>query len=355
MLRQVARARLSRQSLAMALTETLQPVREWHDVDRARFEQEIVPAYQPAVLRGLVKDWPVVRSGGSAQDLANHLAQYLTAAPVDTFVGRTEIRGRFFYLDDLRGVNFEKRQIPLGATLARLIGQQDDPEALCIYAGSVPAGGAAPGFAEANPNPLLDPEVEPRIWIGSAANVAPHYDQSAGMACVVRGRRRFTLFPPDQVGNLYVGPLEYTVAGQPASMVSLDEPDFERYPRFAEALKAAQVAELEPGDAIYIPALWWHGVRSFDPVSMLVNYWWGHSLEGSPFECLVHGLLAIRDLPEPEREAWRAIFDHYLFGRNGDPAAHLPEYARGVLGPASPQRAEMIRSFLIKSLAMRQG
>ena len=53
-----------------------------------------------------------------------------------------------------------------------------------------------------------------------------------------------------------------TIAGQPISMVDLDDPDFERFPKFREALRHALVAELEPGDAIYIPALWWHGVQA---------------------------------------------------------------------------------------------
>ena len=56
------------------------------------------------------------------------------------------------------------------------------------------------------------------------------------------------------------------------SMVDRHHPDLERHPRFAEAMKVAQSAELEPGDAIYLPYHWWHGVDSLEPVNLFVNY-----------------------------------------------------------------------------------
>src|SRR3546814_4100254 len=72
---------------------------------------------------------------------------------------------------------------------------------------------------------LPAPDAVPRVWIGNATHVSTHYDVSSNLACVVAGRRRFTLFPPDQIANLYVGPLDVTMAGQPASMVDLAAPD----------------------------------------------------------------------------------------------------------------------------------
>ena len=201
--------------------------------------------------------------------------------------------------------------------------------------------------------PLLD-GVPPRLWIGNAVTISTHYDVADNIACVVAGRRRFTLFPPEQVGNLYVGPLEHTISGQPVSMVDLDAPDHDRFPRFAEAQAAALVADLEPGDAIYVPTLWWHHVRSAERFNLLVNYWWSGERDGSAFECLMHGLLAIRDLPEAERESWRAFFDHFVFRPPADAVEHLPVEARGVLGPRSPARASLIREFLVRALTRRR-
>jgi hypothetical protein len=82
-------------------------------------------------------------------------------------------------------------------------------------------------------------------------------------------------------------------------MVPLEQPDLRRYPRFQHALAAAQSAELEPGDAVYIPYFWWHHVQSLDRFNTLVNYWWDDASVqfGSPYDCLLHSFLTLRQLP----------------------------------------------------------
>src|SRR3546814_16722548 len=93
------------------------------------------------------------------------------------------------------------------------------------------------------------------------------------VACCVAGRRRFTLFPPDQLANLYPGPFELTPAGTPVSMVDPFAPDLDRYPRFAEAGRHTSEAPLTPGDALYLPSLGWHGVESLAQASIPVHHW----------------------------------------------------------------------------------
>ena len=131
-----------------------------------------------------------------------------------------------------------------------------------------------PGFELENAIDLLPPNVVPRAWIGNRIRVAPHYDLMENVGCVVAGRRRFTVFPPEQFANLYPGPFELTPAGTPISLVDIQHPDLDRFPRYAEAAETAQTALLEPGDAIYLPFHWWHGVDSLEPVNFFVNYWW---------------------------------------------------------------------------------
>jgi hypothetical protein len=210
-----------------------------------------------------------------------------------------------------------------------------------------------PSFAGENPMPLLDAALaEPRIWIGNDSRVAPHYDESDNIACVVGGRRRFILFPTDQVANLYIGPIERTIAGQPVSMVDLDAPDYESFPKFRVAERLALVGDLERGVAIYIPTLWWHAVQASGEVNVLVNYWWtDQALDGgSPMHALGHGLLTLSHLPAHKREAWRVLFDHYVFQTNGDPTGHIPEHARGILGKSTPELRRTIKRFLMRAL-----
>lgn len=311
------------------------------------------------MLREQVADWPAVRAASEGRQAA---AQYLTrfdrGAPVEVMVGAPAIRGRFFYRDDWQGFNFARQRVTLGQLVAELLRIADDPSPHALYAGAAAAGEHLPGWSEANPLDLPMENAPARVWIGNATRVSTHFDESPNVACVVAGRRRFLLFPPDQLANLYVGPLDHTMAGQPTSLVDPDAPDLQRFPRFAEAMRHALIAELAPGDAIYMPALWWHGVAASGPFNVLVNYWSERGAEGgggaSPFLSLVHALMAVRDLPLHEREAWRGAFDHYIFGQDAARAGdHLPEAVRGVLGAASPSRTERIRQFLLRALAGR--
>lgn len=325
--------------------------------DPAKLDQIVGISDRPAIFRGLVADWPVVdKARTSHSDVAAYLTQMHKGAPVRAFVGQPGIGGRFFYRDTFDGFNFGIGETTLPQLLKTLLALAESGDDQSIYMGSTATSEILPKFASENPlEPVEKLGGEPRIWIGNESRIAPHFDESDNVACVVGGKRTFTLFPPDQVQNLYVGPLDTTPAGQPTSLVDLADPDFERFPRFREAAKHAQVAELERGDALYIPGLWWHGVQSRGPLNILVNYWWldQPADAGSPLVALAHGVLSVGNLPERKRKAWRHLFDYYVFRLHGDPAEHIPERARGALGRSSPQLRAMIRSFLVGKLQGR--
>ena len=331
----------------------MKSVREYQNVDRARFETEIVPAGRPAVLRGLVADWQIVRAAHSDENLAGYLRDFDTGKPVRTFVGAPEMSGRFGYSPDLKGFNHDQTAMPLADLLERLLSGrgQGGPH---IYAGGVPLPEVLPGLSEANPMPLLDPGMErlTSLWIGNRSRTAAHWDLPQNLACVVRGKRRFTLFPPEQIANLYVGPLDFTLAGQPISLVDIVEPDFDQHPKFREALEVAEVAELVPGDALYLPSLWWHHVETTADFGAMVNLWWrdGPPWMGTPLLTMFHALLTIRDLPSDERMRWRSFFDHYIFQTGDDPVAHIPMDARGVLAPMNANLHQRLRALISRTL-----
>jgi hypothetical protein len=325
---------------------------EWRNVDAATFRAEIIPRDRPAVLKGLVADWPVVRAARqSPQALHDYLRAHDGGQPTQTYIATPDIKGVFFYREDMTGLNFQRVQQPLHATVAAILAQMHQPDPPAIYA---PAAAATllPAFGRENRLDILDAAVMPRLWAGNAVTAATHYDMSDGVACVAAGRKRFTFFPPEQLPNLYVGPLDMAPGGLPTSMVRLAEPDFTRYPRFAEALAAAEVAELEPGDAVFIPNMWWHNVESLDPLNLLVNYWWFEATRGpaSPFTALALGLMAIAELPESRRKIWRRMFDHYVFRTGGDPVPYLPPDKRGMLGAMNPHLETYMRAQIVRSL-----
>lgn len=335
------------------------PVPEIVGVDRTRFETEIVQAGRPVVLRGLVADWPAVKAARASDEaFAEHLRGLDVGKPVSAFEAGPEIGGRFFYSDDLKGFNFERIQLPLGELLDRLLAMRGEAAPVGLYAGAIPGPTHLPGLLDAAPMPLLDPGVErlTSLWIGNATRTAAHWDLSRNLACVVAGRRRFTLFPPDQISNLYVGPVDFTLAGQPISTVDFAAPDLERFPRFEEALRHAQAVELAPGDALFVPGLWFHYVEGLEPFGALVNFWWREAPPWAftPSHTMLHALLTLRDLPDDERAAWRAFFDHYIFrpdGEAGDPMAHIPVDARGLYGPMTPQIMARLKATLMRPLS----
>ncbi|MEG3165697.1 cupin-like domain-containing protein [Sphingomonas sp. PB2P19] len=328
------------------------PVAEAGAVDAARFAADIATGYHPVVLRGLAADWPAVRAARTSDGaIADHILSFDGGRSAEVMVAHPSVGGRFFYNADVDGFNFERSKAPIATLIEQLLALRTAPDPPAIYAGAAAAEDHLPGWTRANVLPLDTPDAVPRVWIGNASRVSTHYDVSSNVAVVVAGRRRFCLFPPEQSANLYVGPLDVTLAGQPVSMVDLENPDLARFPRFAEARRHMQVAVLDPGDAIFIPSLWWHDVKALAPFNVLVNYWWGQPGAASPFPALVHAIMAIRDLPAGERDAMRNWFDQYVFDDAAqDAAAHLPPAARGVLGPPSPTRNAAIRGFLSRAL-----
>jgi hypothetical protein len=318
--------------------------------DRPGFLSEVVAGCAPVVIRGLVADWPAV---GAAREgrLAAYLGAMANETPVNVFVGEPEIAGRYYYNGDLTGFNFTQETQPFRAALARVLRPLGEGEG-SAYVGSVPTPLCAPAFAAENAMPLVDEATAPRLWLGHPAQVACHYDTLDNLACVIAGTRRFTLYPPEAIGDLYVGPIDLTMAGQPVSLAASSAPDPERYPRFERARDLALEAELEPGDALYLPKLWWHQVVSTSPVNAMANYWWDAFSAGpdAPYMSLMLALIAVSERPAAERAAWRAFFDHYVFRPEGHPLAHLPPERHGVLGPLRPDNYGVIRSRILNTL-----
>ena len=332
------------------------PIPIHHNMTRARFETEIEPGGQPAVLKGFVADWPAVAAGReSPEALAAYLGRFDSGRPVRTSIGAASMKGRFTYADDFKGFNYDRVEIPLAELIDRVLKARGDPAAPHIYAGGVPEPAVLPGLAADNPMPLLDADKErlTSLWIGNRSRTAAHWDLPQNLACVLAGRRRFTLFPIDQIDNLYVGPLDFTPAGQAVSLVDFADVDHARFPRFAQAQAHAQCADLAPGDALFIPSMWWHHMEAQTPFNVLVNYWWRQApaWANTPMDTLMLAIMSIRDLPPAERAIWRDVFRHYVFDYDEDTVAgHVPAPARRSLAPLDETRAREIRARLLKRL-----
>jgi len=244
-------------------------------MDAARFQQEIVARQQPAVLRGLVRDWAAVRASQRGPEaLCDYLQQFDRGGACDAVMMPPGECGRLFYTPDMKAFNFARSKRTVSQVIEQVARYSQFDIAPAVAMQSALLEECLPGFAEDNPQPMLDTAVKPRLWLGNEVVTPAHFDESHNLACVVSGRRRFTLFPPDQAANLYIGPLDFAPTPTPISLVDLRAPDFERFPRFREAVHHAIVVELDPGDALYLPSFWWHDVESIGVLNVMVNYWW---------------------------------------------------------------------------------
>jgi hypothetical protein len=317
------------------MTESPRSIEGQELMSPEQFLREVVEPCRPVVLRGLVKDWPIVEAGRlSPSAVQDHLEPLDAGGEVEAFFGAPAIAGKYFYTEDLRGFNFERRRMKFSMALESIVSSLGLPDSPSVYVGSVPTNDFLPGFAALNPMPLLNPGIGPRVWIGHAANVSSHYDTVDNLACVAVGTRRFTLFAPQLIDKLYVGPIDNTMAGQPVSLAASSPSDKGRYPLFEEIKDQVLVAELQPGDALYLPKLWWHKVESTAPFNVLVNYWWDAFRLGpdAPYTSMLLSMITIAERPAAEREAWKAFFDHYVFRSHGHPLVHLLPEQHGLLG-----------------------
>ena len=256
-------------------TERPRPIREFVAPTVEEFRTEILPSKEPAVLRGIANQWPLVTAGRqSAGRIADLLAKNATATEARFLRADPELEGRFHYGDDTQSMNFIHGHGNLPGLISALREQEQADRPFAMAAQSLLADQFVNGFSAAHPMPFVPSSAEPRLWIGNAAKVATHRDSYENVAVVAAGRRRFTLFPPAAEQYLYMGPADPTPGGTPVSMVHLTAPDLDRFPLFAKAQPMAVEAELSPGDAIYIPMGWFHHVEALERFNVLVNFWW---------------------------------------------------------------------------------
>ncbi len=308
---------------------------------------------QPLVFKGLIRDWPLVQRGlESDESLIDYLLSHYSGRPVVFYQAAPDKKGRFAYTHDGKSLDFASQKGSLATVLEHLVHSKAQPDPDTYYVGSTTVDVCLPGLREHNDLPLSHLRPLVSIWIGNRSRVPAHFDSPDNLACCVAGKRSFTLFPPDQLENLYIGPLHHTPSGQAISLVDFGSPDYSRFPRFAEALAHAQVAHLDPGDVLFLPSMWWHHVESFCDINVLINYWWRQDkpFMDAPLDALSHAMLSIRDLPQKEKDAWRKIFAHYVFDEQTDKYSHIPEEARGFLDPLDDISARKLRAWLMNRL-----
>lgn len=327
------------------------------ELSTAAFADVIARAHElvePAICRNFAGSCAVVVAGSKGADrLLDYLASHGRSAPVSMIHAPPSARGKFGYGEDLKTFNFTRSSVDFLDFVARLnTATYESGQAVALQ--GVIARDVLSDFAKANTLPEVPAGGEYRLWLGTRAEVAAHCDPAPNVAYVACGKRRFTLFAPEEIGNLYLGPFDPTPSGTQISLADPLAPDYERFPRLRGALDRSRTAILEPGDAIFIPTGWYHHVEALAPLNLLVNYWWTSGAPGpSPWDALMHGFMALRPLSPAERRVWQAMFAHYIFETDGDPAAHIPLENQGILATPTGNMLEAMRKAIVRSLTVK--
>jgi hypothetical protein len=337
----------------------LKAIKVLHGINPQNIPREVITSAEPVVLKHLASEWPLVQAGRvSDKQSVDYLKSFYNGNTTIVCKIPAENNGRMFYNDDCTSLDYESFKGRIDETLDAILAGANQKDSPSYYIASNIIDTHLPGLT--NDNNLLIPrdkhedamEERVSIWIGGATTATCHFDALDNIACCVAGSRRFTLFPPDQISNLYPGPLEPTPGGQVISMVDFKNPDFQKHPKFKDALLSAQVAELESGDALYIPSMWWHHVESLSPYNLLINYWWDDApaFLTSGMNALYAAMLGIRDKSTHEREAWQHVFNHYIFSGPEKSNSHIPPEARGFLQMLDRLGVRKLRALLLNKL-----
>lgn len=305
-------------------------------------------AQAPVLLKQQIADWPIVQlAKQSHSELQAYLRRFDSGLEMLTFALEIRFNGRIFYNDDYSGMNFDKLVMSLPSFFNAIAKNHQT-----LYMGSTNIQKYFPGLRDENELEfgIAKTDTVANLWLGNQSLIAAHFDFPNNFACNLCGTRVVTLFPPEQVDNLYIGPLDFNPAGPAISLVDPDAPDFDKYPKYKQAMAASIEVVLEPGDVLFIPSMWWHQIRACSDFNLLMNYWWKPTPAWmpSPMQALNLALMSMKSLPAEQKQAWQNLFRQFVF-EDGN-FSHIPHSAQGVLGELDELTARKLRAQILAAL-----
>ncbi|KAM9486998.1 tRNA wybutosine-synthesizing protein 5 [Clarias gariepinus] len=241
------------------------------DVDQELFIKEIYPLRKPALLKGVplgpcVEKWTV---------------DYLAAKG-----GDREVKVHVSYVPqmDFLHKNFIYRTLPFDKFVQRAAAEEEHEEffiskdesyylrSLGEDARKEPAD-LRKQFPDLAQDFRMPQFFAPEQFFSSVFRISSpglqlwtHYDVMDNLLAQVTGRKRVVLYSPQDALHLYL-------TGDKSEVLDVDSPDLELYPDFVKACRYECI--LEPGDLLFIPALWFHNTLALQ-FGIGVNVFWRH-------------------------------------------------------------------------------
>jgi jumonji domain-containing protein 7 len=227
---------------------------------REDFERDYLATGTPVVVEGGAASWPA-NQAWQPQRLRERLGgrRVKVASSEHDVFGYDEAAAAYDVeeLDFADAADLITRARP--STRRYYLMQQSIPRVFPELAADLPA-----------PEYVGHARAHPHLWFGSEGNLTPlHYDMANNVFAQLHGRKRFLLFHPDDAPRLYPRPADSRHHN--LSQLDPEQDDVARFPLLAEAQPWA--CEVGPGDLLFLPAFWWHQVRSLE-VGVSVSVWW---------------------------------------------------------------------------------
>ncbi|XP_062312400.1 tRNA wybutosine-synthesizing protein 5 [Osmerus eperlanus] len=293
------------------------PVPVYCDMDEDGFVREIYPMRRPALLRGVclgpcLERWTVeyLKQIGGNRDVKVHVST----------LPRMDFLGKNFVYRTLPFAEFVKRAAETKHSdfflsedewyYLRTLGEDSRKDAADL-------GKQFPVLVQDFHIPQV---FQPDQFFSSVFRISSpglqlwtHYDVMDNLLAQVTGRKRVVLFSPQDALHLYL-------SGDKSQVLDIDSPDLERFPEFVKACRYECV--LEPGDLLFIPALWFHNTLALE-FGVGVNVFWRHLPAESYDRKDPYG----NKDPEPARRALQAV-ERALSALDELPPDHRDFYGR---------------------------
>ncbi|DBA72470.1 TPA: hypothetical protein ACH3X2_010492 [Trebouxia sp. C0005] len=236
------------------------------ELTAAKFKTQYWKTDTPIIISGAMESWNAMREWPNLQ-WWNH--NYGRTIPVELGTDST---------NSWRETTMLLHTFMTGYTQPS-VGQQ--PGAEVAYIAQHPLFGQLPSLVSDFEQPELmgGEAMQMNAWIGTEGTVTPlHFDSYDNFLAQVAGFKFLRLYSRQQTPLLYVergqatqSAMNATRAQKNISAVNVEHPDLKKHPGFAQAKHLECI--LGPGDMLFIPAKFWHYVRSLSP-AISVNFWY---------------------------------------------------------------------------------
>jgi hypothetical protein len=309
----------------------------------------------------LMRDWKLFSNGAVDETkILDGIASIIGEKPIEHYHQPRHLKGRLGF-DNLNTMaqNWQVQRSTFSEFCQKIKRDIESPSGDVLYMASDPIPLKFPELMPCLTIPDYIPrdrmtEGAPRLWIGNGGHtVSAHFDVDHNTLCLLSGEKRLTLFPPDQLPNMYLAPIERAPAGSPISMVNIKEPDFKRFPRFKAALERAVHVEMRAGDALFLPSFWWHEVDSVG-LNIMINFWWSECPDADldALKNMLECLAIARRMPRHRREIMRTFYDHFVFDNADDPFPSVPPEHHGMFAENGIKLRGRLLSLSLASLGL---